>query len=910
MAKVTYQLVNLTGGEITPRLDGRPDVAKQRNGLRVCENFQVVTHGGIRKRSGTRYVVELKSGSDDVVLQPFQYSTEQAYMLVFGPNYIWIMKDRGVLTDAAVNVSGITKANPGVVTATAHGFSNGDRVILSSVGGMTEVNNRQFVVANVTANTFELSGVNTSSYSTYTSGGTVASIIEITTTYAESELQELRFAQYNDVLYITHQNHPLRKLSRASNTSWTLSAVSISTGPFRQINGDDDHRMTVSFPSSSITGATQANPCVVTATGHPFSNGDRVLIESVGGMTQINNLSHTVANATANTFELLAVDSTAYGAYTSGGAATAAATSYGTYEVGQSFTLTSSQAYFDADMVGALFRLNEDGGGTGVVGPKIGDTSSYLNPADVYTYDGKVYGVSDMKVNGVSSSAFAWVPFNRVPAHDRGFVRVVGKYATNVYEFRSNFLHPTYCVVQITGFTSSTVVTAEIVRYQMPSSIVDVGTAFWEEGAWSAYRGYPRCCAFFEQRLFLAGSTSEPAVLWSSKSGAFEDFSDGPDNDDALVYRASSGYADVIRWLSGGRVLAAGTSQGEYAIAASNQNEALTPSNLRMLLQTTYGTSHAPPIRINEAVLYPQRSGEPSNPALKLREFTYDFTADRFNSVDVSIFAEHITGTGLTRIAYQMQPDAMIWGVRVDGQLPVCTYERAQEVVAWQRHVLGGNGIATAIGVCAGSDGDDVWVVVERTIASTTVRYVEVFLPPFEPAVNVKADAVLVDASLTYSGASASTLTGLWHLRGEAVSILNNGSIETATVSNTGTVTLATATTKAHIGYAYSAIAETEDIDAGAQAGASQSRMKRISQVYMRVYGSLGGTVGSSSSRQDDLLYRDTATVLDSSPPLFSGLIEVDFRGEYGREATVRIEHDDPVPFFVTAIVSELSTQG
>ena len=69
----------------------------------------------------------------------------------------------------------------------------------------------------------------------------------------------------------------------------------------------------------AITGITQANPAVVTSSSHGFSNGQTVVIDSVVGMTEVNNLAFTVANATTNTFELSGVDSSAYTAYTSGG---------------------------------------------------------------------------------------------------------------------------------------------------------------------------------------------------------------------------------------------------------------------------------------------------------------------------------------------------------------------------------------------------------------------------------------------------------------------------------------------------------------------------------------------------------------------------------------------------------------
>lgn len=70
---------------------------------------------------------------------------------------------------AADTITAITKANPGVVTATAHGLANGDYVLLT-VNGMWQLNGKVVRVANVTTNTFELEGVNTTSFDTFSSG--------------------------------------------------------------------------------------------------------------------------------------------------------------------------------------------------------------------------------------------------------------------------------------------------------------------------------------------------------------------------------------------------------------------------------------------------------------------------------------------------------------------------------------------------------------------------------------------------------------------------------------------------------------------------------------------------------------------------------------------------------------------
>lgn len=901
--KVNALQTSWSGGELSPRLDGRPDLKKFSQGARVLENMLVMPHGGVRKRSGTKFVIKQKAATD-VALVPFQFSTEQSYILAFGDNYIWFFKDGGIITHAGVSITNITQASPAVVTANSHGFSNGDYVLIQSVGGMTELNNRWFVVAGATANTFELTGENSTGYVAYTAGGTAAEIVEITTDYSADEVLDLQFASSADTLFIVHKDHFPQKLQRSSHTVWTLSEPDITTGPFRTVNASRTDKLVVSVNTATITGITQANPAVVTATAHGFTNGDAVTITGVVGMTEVNGNSYTVANATANTFELSGTNSTGFTAYASGGSVTLAKTAFGTYIVGQTVTLTATGAHtpFTSTMVGALIRLSEEGATSGYISAPVGDGSTTMVNGQIYTNNGLVYGVS-----GATSPN--WSPFNRVPSHDSGIVRVTGM-GSSVYTFDANFLHPTYCVLEITGYTSSTVITAEIVRYQMPKSIIDNGTSFFEEGAWSERRGYPRAVTFYEQRLFMAGVEGDPSVVWGSRTGAYENFEDGSNDGDALVYRVAAKSSDVIRWLKDSRVLTAGSSFGEFAFASSSQNQALTPSNVKATQQTNYGTSSCHPVQINQAVLYPQRRGAADNAAKKLREFQYRYDQDAFGSTDLTVFSEHIFGPGISRLAYQTEPDSIIWACRTDGELPGCTYERLQEVVAWHRHALGGAGAAVkTIGVIPGEDGDELWMSVARTIAGGTERYIEVMAPTFKDDAD-KEDAKLLDAHLTYEGSSTTTISGLWHLRGETIKILNNGNVETATVTSGGRLTLSRASTKAHIGHGYTGIIESEDIEAGAQAGTAQTRAKRISQIYILALNSLGGSAGPDADNLKPLYYRTASQPMGSSPPLFSGHVALDFPGGWDRVARVRIEHDDPLPFHVTSLVAELNTVG
>lgn len=831
MARANALINNLSGGEVSPRIWARPEVTKVKNGARTIENAIVSVHGGAFKRPGSRFIIDLPSTNTHVLI-PFQYSTEQSYQLIFGQNFVWFCKEYGIITHATKTITGITKANPAVVTAAAHGFTNGDKVYITGVSGMTEVNNRWFVVANKTTDTFELteggSNVNATGYTTYASGGAVGEIVELTTTYSWAELPYIQTAQINDVMYITHPDHPPRKLSRFSDVSWTLSEPAITTGPFRTVNADSTLTLT---PSS-------------------FS---------------------------------------------------ASATSYGTHQVGEAFTLTASASLFTADHVGAYWRLSEEGGGTGIAGAPIGDSTKAISNGDVYTYQGNVYGVSSV------STITTWEKVTRVPEHDQGSVVVN---ASGGGGFTSNFLHPTYCIVQVIAYTSATVVTAQIVRYQMPESIVSGGTSYWEEGAWSDERGWPQAITLHEQRLFFGGNTSEPTAIWGSQSGAYEEFADGADDDDAIVYRLTSGKADVIRWMASRRILTAGTSQGEYAISASSQQEALTPTNVRAVMQTDVGTSYVVPVAIDQAVLYPQRYGDPDNAAVKLREFAYAFSDDRFNSVDLTVFAEHIFGTGITRLAYQRDPESLIWACRADGTLASCTYERLQEVVAWHRHVLGGTSSAVKSVACkAGALGDELWMQVNRTVNGVTVAYIEALHPRFREHIDTKAEAKLLDCSLVYSGAEVSSITGLWHLRGETVTYLADGDVYAGTVSSVGALTLEAPASTVCVGYPFTMVLEPTELEAGAQAGTAQSRVKRISKVYIRVLKSLGGVVESRSGTRETIRYRES-TDLVGSAGLHDGLVDVDHPGGYSRDLRIRIEHDEPVPFYVAGIVAEQDVSG
>lgn len=314
MALQNVTLHNFAAGELSPKMRGRYDLPVYYAGCERLFNFISQTQGPATYRTGTRFVNHTRRNNPANLIS-FQFNDEQAYELEFTEGYIRFFKDEAVIVESDTTITGATQANPVVITSASHGYSNGDEIFIYDVVGMTELNGKSYLVANVAANTYELqdsdgNNIDGTGYTAYTSGGVGQKIYEITTPYQEEHLFQLRVSQNADVMYIDHQWYEPRKLTRTGHTAWTLSLYTRTADPF--------------LDKKTITAITQASPAVVTSASHGYSNGDYIIIETVVGMTEVNGCFFKVANVAANTFELQDIDgnnidSTGYTAYVSDG---------------------------------------------------------------------------------------------------------------------------------------------------------------------------------------------------------------------------------------------------------------------------------------------------------------------------------------------------------------------------------------------------------------------------------------------------------------------------------------------------------------------------------------------------------------------------------------------------------------
>lgn len=662
MAKQTVAFTNFTAGELSPRLDGRTDLNKYFNGTKTLENMLIHPHGGASRRSGTKFIHEVKTSSAQTRLIPFEFSTTQTYILEFGNQYIRFYKDQGIITESNKTISGATQANPGVITATSHGYSNGDHVIITGVVGMTELNGKTFKVANKTTNTFELqdvdgNNVNTTGYTAYGSAGVANKIYEIASPYTTADLSTIKFAQSADLMYLVHPSYAIRKLSRSGHTSWTLSSPSLTGSPSPTLNNTTDK--------------------------------------------------------------------------------------------------------------------------------------------------------------------------------------------------------------------------------------------------------YPSSVTFFEQRLVFAGTNDNPQTIWFSKSGDLENFTTGTNDTDAMVYTIASNKVNAIRYMSAQRSLIVGTVGGEFVVSGSGTTLPITPTNVQIQKQSSYGAANVDAVQIENVTMFLQRAKR------KIRELTYNLNIDQYQAQDMTLLAEHISDGGILEMAYQQEPDSILWCVRSDGTLLGLTYARTEQVVGWHRHIIGGafgSGQAVVESVASiptDSNEDELYVIVKRTINSVTRRYVE-HLTLFDYGTD-QTDAFYVDSGLTYSGSATTSITGLNHLEGQSVTILADGSTHPNKTVSGGAITLDRSSTKVHIGLPYTSLLQTMRIESQSNEGTSQSKTKRINEVTLRLHETVGVEVGASLTDMERIPFRSSAAAMDTAVPLFTGDKQVEFRDDFNTDGHVYVRQTQPLPLTLLSIYPMLT---
>lgn len=301
--------ISFGGGTISPATYARVDLQKFGSAMADMTNFFVHAEGGASNRAGFQFIKEVKDSTKRTRLIPFRFSESQAYALEFGDQYMRVINNGGIVLETAVNITAATKASPVEITANSHGFLDDEQVYITGVGGMTELNGKFYTVANKTTNTFELAGVDGSSFTTYTSGGTVARVFTLPTSYTEAQLPYLKYRQSNDIMYITHPSHAPAKLARTGHDAWTLTTITFEpsqaapTSPSISNEGTAQ-TTTYSYKITAVNEETAEESLPLDAS---TSTGNATLSE-----TNFNRITFTAASG-AGSYNVYKEDNGVYG---------------------------------------------------------------------------------------------------------------------------------------------------------------------------------------------------------------------------------------------------------------------------------------------------------------------------------------------------------------------------------------------------------------------------------------------------------------------------------------------------------------------------------------------------------------------------------------------------------------------
>src|SRR5678815_3614310 len=90
-------MTSMSKGELSPLLEGRPDLASYFEGCSTLENWWLLRQGGVTRRPGLRYIDQTKDHTRDSILVPFEASADDAYMLEFGHKYVRVYRNKARL---------------------------------------------------------------------------------------------------------------------------------------------------------------------------------------------------------------------------------------------------------------------------------------------------------------------------------------------------------------------------------------------------------------------------------------------------------------------------------------------------------------------------------------------------------------------------------------------------------------------------------------------------------------------------------------------------------------------------------------------------------------------------------------------------------------------------------------------
>ncbi len=417
----------------------------------------------------------------------------------------------------------------------------------------------------------------------------------------------------------------------------------------------------------------------------------------------------------------------------------------------------------------------------------------------------------------------------------------------------------------------------------------------------SATRGWPRCGAFYEGRLWMAGLKSLPQHELASVVNDLFSLRLGEGFDDEAIFQPiDTDQYNGILYLHPGRHLQVYTAGGEFYHPA----RPITPANSGRPRQTQYGSGDNKPTEVDGAALFITRSNK------TLREFLFSDLEASYNANSLSLLAaDPVLLAGVVDMASlsgsSTDEASYIYCVTADGNCGVLNTLRSQNVAAWSRYLTPGEaGEFKRVAVVD----DEVYFLVERVINGASVAYIEQLDPD-----------IRMDSAITGTQASSATITGLSHLEGATVRVLGDDLLLASETVSGGEITVDREVTSYQVGLDYNPDIISMPLNVDLGDGPLIGRTKAVDDVQVLVKDTNGLICAFDLSNdpgetdldeQIDPQWIMDLQAMDSVPSTVSGNRKFNFAGHTEGDALIRIFQRDPLPFHILGFVAGITIGG
>ena len=449
---------------------------------------------------------------------------------------------------------------------------------------------------------------------------------------------------------------------------------------------------------------------------------------------------------------------------------------------------------------------------------------------------------------------------------------------------------------RIVEFVSATSIKVNVEIPFFNTSAISAGS--WEleagyEDVFSSTRGFPKTGVFHEGRLYFGGSKSLPSALFGSKVSDFFNFleAEGLD-DDAIFALLSSDSVNAITGIRSGRDLQIFTTGNEFFVQQA-EGQPITPGNLTIKAATSSGSKpNIMPVSVEGGTIFLQRSGK------ALREFLFSDAELSYQSNNISLLSSHLLKSPV-KIAFRRATstddgDLLMIVNGTDGSMAAYSIHRSQKVVAPSEFITDGTYEDCAVDI------DDIYVVVKRTINSSTKHYIE----RLDDDRTTDASFQLFDGSADGNKPTSTTVSGLTHLEGKTVECVRDDIFLGEKTVSSGQITIdQVPTTYVEIGLHHDVLAKTLPAEPRLASGTMVGRKKRIVAVSPVLNQTQNIAINGNEVSLKQFPY-----TLDSSETLFTGRKRVTPLLGYSEEAQISITQTKPL--FFTLLSLEYSVSG